>query len=88
MSILIWVLLAAGANQQPQDQEASQSAEAQPPSLELLEFLGSFETIDGNWIDPMSFEEQYEGDAKAQDNETDNDEIKSQDSDPDAARVH
>ncbi|HFE38539.1 MAG TPA: hypothetical protein ENK06_09030 [Gammaproteobacteria bacterium] len=27
------------------------------PSLAFLEFLGSFETEDGQWIDPMEIEE-------------------------------
>lgn len=27
-------------------------AEDEVPSLELLEFLGSFETADGQWLDP------------------------------------
>lgn len=26
------------------------------PSMELLEFLGSWETDDGEWVDPMLFE--------------------------------
>lgn len=26
-----------------------------PPSLELLEFLGEWETKDGDWVDPMQF---------------------------------
>lgn len=28
------------------------AAEDEAPSLELLEFLGSFETADGQWLDP------------------------------------
>ncbi len=90
MTLLVWVLLAAGTNQQAPapETEANRYPEPSQPSLELLEFLGSFETIDGDWIDPMSFEEQYESDTKAQDNETDRDEIDSQDPDPDATRLH
>ena len=88
MTVLFWVLLAVGASQQNPDSEENQHPDPNQPSLELLEFLGSFETIDGDWIDPMSFEEQYESEAKAQDNETDKDEISSQDSDPDSARLH
>lgn len=32
------------------------AAEEAPPSDELLEFLGSFETAKGEWIDPTDFE--------------------------------
>ncbi len=90
MTLLLWMLLAAGTNQPPPvtPTESKQAAEPSQPSMELLEFLGSFETIDGDWIDPMSFEEQYESDTKATANESDNNEISSQDSDPDAAPLH
>ena len=86
MTVLFWILLAAGASQQTPD--PNQHSDPNQPSLELLEFLGRFETIDGDWLDPMSFEEQYEGDIKAQANETVKDEISSEDSDPGAARLH
>ena len=32
----------------------------EPPSIELLEFLGSFATPDGDWLDPV----QLAGDAR------------------------
>jgi hypothetical protein len=32
------------------------AAEEELPSAELLEFLGSFETAQGEWIDPSDFE--------------------------------
>lgn len=32
------------------------AAEEEDPPDELLEFLGSFETADGGWIDPSDFE--------------------------------
>ena len=47
MAILFWVLLATGATQQTPDSESNQQPDPKQPSLELLEFLGSFETIDG-----------------------------------------
>ncbi|GAB4300371.1 MAG: hypothetical protein Kow0096_20380 [Thiohalomonadaceae bacterium] len=31
-------------------------AEEEAPSPELLEFLGSFETADGQWLDPMDLD--------------------------------
>ena len=30
------------------------AAESDPPSLELLEFLGSWEDAQGNWVDPQT----------------------------------
>ena len=88
MSFLFWVLLAAATDQQTPPPATDSKPETTQPSLELLEFLGGFETIDGDWIDPMSFEEQYERDTKAQDDETEKNETSSQNPDPDPARLH
>ena len=30
------------------------------PDIELLEFLGSFESPDGKWVDPMEVEKMFE----------------------------
>jgi hypothetical protein len=60
-------LVAAAANQD--------SVEA--PSLELLEFLGEFQTEDGQWIDPLDLldmeqsESQSEPQSKKQRNDED-----------------
>ena len=35
-------------------------AAEEAPSLDLLEFLGSWETQEGNWIDPTQFVENPE----------------------------
>lgn len=35
---------------------AAASEDVDSPSLELLEFLGSFETEDGEWLDPLSLD--------------------------------
>lgn len=98
MKVLLWLLLAAAAPQPAPHLDANQNAEPKQPSLELLQYLGQFETIDGDWIDPtsvnltpvdsMSFDEQYDSETKAQDDETDQDAISKPDSDPDAARLH
>ncbi len=32
------------------------AAEDEAPSLELLEFLGSFETAEGQWLDPTQLD--------------------------------
>lgn len=36
---------------------AVQGSEQDPPSIELLEFLGEWETRDGTWVDPTEFED-------------------------------
>jgi hypothetical protein len=33
-------------------EQATQTGSTEPPSLEFIEFLGSFETDAGEWIDP------------------------------------
>lgn len=43
------------------------AAEDEAPSPELLEFLGSFETADGQWLDPTQLDApppEPEGDAR------------------------
>ena len=35
-----------------------------PPSVELLEFLGGFETPEGEWFDPLLLVEQTRGQAE------------------------
>ena len=53
---------------------ALQAEETEEPSLELLEFLGSFESSDGEWIDPMAIEELSDETNMQYDNEEKNDE--------------
>jgi len=36
---------------------ADNNTDNERPSLELLEFLGSFETDSGQWLDPMEIED-------------------------------
>lgn len=58
--LLMWVLLA------PPLVMAAENAEA--PSLELLEFLGNWETDKGEWQDPMELVAELdalEADAKS-----------------------
>lgn len=46
--------------------------EDETPSMELLEFLGEWETQDGEWFDPVNFLDQQERDtAVAQEEQTD-----------------
>ncbi len=42
-------------------------------SLELLEFLGSFETVDGKWIDPTQLEPPAQPAAAVSDAEENSD---------------
>jgi hypothetical protein len=43
-----------------------------PPSMELLEFLGSWESPEGEWVDPMQLAEDMEATAQtAQKKQTD-----------------
>jgi len=39
---------------------ANSAEETEVPDLEFLEFLGSFESPDGKWVDPMEIEEMLE----------------------------
>lgn len=43
------------------------------PSLELLEFLGSWETSDGEWIDPIELLEEIEAEQETAKTEEQND---------------
>ena len=36
-----------------------------PPDMEMLEFLGRYQTADGHWLDPMSLDERVAEPAKA-----------------------
>jgi len=39
------------------------------PSLELLEFLGNWETDDGNWVDPTEMDHMISPDQEQNDDE-------------------
>lgn len=47
-TLLLTGLLAAGSSQPPPE----------PADLEMLEFLGSFESRDGKWLDPLSLDDR------------------------------
>lgn len=38
---------------------AEEQKEESAISIELLEFLGEWETDDGDWVDPMEFDDDY-----------------------------
>lgn len=50
--------------------------DAPPPNRELLEFIASFQTADGEWIDPLSLPE-----AEQEPNEDESEENKPDDQD-------
>ena len=47
----------------------AQGAEQGSPSLELLEFLGEWETEDGKWVDPTEFKDVVHPDEEQEDEE-------------------
>lgn len=47
-ALLLTGLLAAGTTIPP----------TKPPDMEILEFLGSFETQGGQWLDPLSLDDR------------------------------
>jgi len=54
--LLAGLLSSPGFAQEP-GQLREGSEESEMPSLELLEFLGDWETDDGEWIDPEELEQ-------------------------------
>lgn len=41
------------------DLRASELQDMAPPDLELIEFLGDWETKNGEWVDPLAFAETF-----------------------------
>ena len=56
-TLLLLGLLSTPALAQQPEQAREGSEESDIPSLELLEFLGDWETDDGEWIDPEELEQ-------------------------------
>ncbi len=52
--LVLTLLMGSGAR--AADQHAADAPTEAPPPLELLEFLGQWETDDGEWIDPQELE--------------------------------
>lgn len=52
-----------------QEPEPAGTEESEMPSLELLEFLGDWETDDGEWIDPEELEQIALSDQEQKNNE-------------------
>lgn len=51
--VLVSLALATGA--------AVAGSEEQAPTMELLEFIGSFEQADGDWFDPLLLDDDASG---------------------------
>lgn len=56
-AILLSGLLSTPAFAQEPEQTRKTSEESETPSLEFLEFLGDWETEDGEWIDPEELDQ-------------------------------
>ena len=53
LKLLLFIMLTVSSTSraEPEEQETI-------PSAELLEFLGEWETVDGEWIDPADLEDE------------------------------
>jgi glycine/D-amino acid oxidase-like deaminating enzyme len=58
--LLLLMLLGGG----PVHADGPATAAEQQPSMELLEFLGGFETPEGEWFDPLLLVEQSQTQAE------------------------
>ncbi len=56
--------------------------DAPPPNRELLEFIASFQTADGEWIDPLSLPETQQDQSEDESEEDLPDDQDAPDSDP------
>jgi hypothetical protein len=68
-TVLLLGLLSAPAFAQAPGQVREGSEDSEMPSLELLEFLGDWETDDGEWIDPEELEQIALTDQEQEENE-------------------
>jgi len=57
ITVLLLGLLSSPAFAQEPGQVREGTEESEMPSLEFLEFLGDWETEDGEWIDPEELEQ-------------------------------
>ena len=70
--VLLLGLLSAPVFAQEPDKAREKSEESEMPSLEFLEFLGDWETEDGEWIDPEELEQIALSDQEQETNEDEN----------------
>ena len=55
---------AYAAGQAPRDLVLAAPDAVEPPSMELLEFLGDWESKDGEWLDPLQLLDELEAEAQ------------------------
>jgi hypothetical protein len=63
---LVWLLTLAPAGVSAVEKK-SQAANEDSAFMELIEFIGSFETADGGWLDPLELEDVKELDSPLND---------------------
>ena len=63
---LVWLLILSPAGFSSEEKKPAAEAE-DPAFMELIEFIGSFETADGRWLDPLELEEMKELDSHLND---------------------
>ena len=70
LALLILIVLPAvglGQDQQQRSTTVVYDDDASMPSMELLEFLGEWETEDGEWIDPILLDEMLSPERESSD---------------------
>ena len=77
MPVRIWVLVllilivlpavGLGQDQQQHSTTIVYDDDASMPSMELLEFLGEWETEDGEWVDPILLDEMLSPERESSD---------------------
>ena len=74
LGFLLWMwLIATPAQANPPEVDTRTGQTEDAPSLEFLEFLGEFETQEGDWIDPEELEQMELADAQPDSKEADDD---------------
>jgi hypothetical protein len=67
--LCLWLLMALPVIAQDPNEKDNAQPDEEIPSLLFLEFLGEFETEDGEWTDPEVLEKMELGDAEKNKNE-------------------
>jgi len=68
-----WVPHSCAGDQEAEPQEIiAHETDSQSPSIEMLEFLGEWETEDGDWIDPTQIDNMTSSGQEQGDEEHEN----------------
>ena len=65
--LAVWTAGSLGQDQQQHPTTVVYDDDASMPSMELLEFLGEWETEDGEWIDPILLDEMLSPERESSD---------------------